>query len=90
MEKTNIEGESIQLKQLINPDELKTLLRGWLKALDAKEDFELEVQGEKRRVPYSAYSKGKLNLEVEWKRGENEFEIELKWPGAPEDTYIQQ
>lgn len=88
---THVEtSNKIEDKEQINPERLKVLLKDWLNALENENDLELEVNGSKKRIPFIAFSQGRLKLEVEWKRGENEFEIELKWPGRPEDTLLKQ
>lgn len=82
--------QKIEVKEKLDQKQLRSLLSNWIKAIDDEKDFELEVKGKTRRVPHSALSDGRLNVEVEWKNGENEFEIELKWPGRPEDTLLKQ
>ena len=82
--------EEKKVKEQIGTEKLKSLLEGWLQALNNKEDFELEVNGKQRRVPFKALEEGRLNLEVESEGGENEFELELKWKGRPEETLLKQ
>lgn len=89
MENMNMENERVQLKEQITNERLVKILRGWADAIEDGEDFEFVVKGEKRRVPHDALSKGVMNLEAEWKRGQNEFELELKWEGKPEDMHIK-
>ena len=70
-------------------DQLKGVLQRWLNAIENNEDFEIQVEGEKRKIPYKAMKEGWVNVEVESKHGENEFEIELKWNGEANDTMLQ-
>lgn len=91
-EKAKVEGKKnkIEVKENIDVKQLRSFLQNWINALDEKKDFEFELKGSAKRVPYKAYSEGRLEVEAEWKEGENEFEIELKWPGRPEDMLLKQ
>lgn len=68
-----------ELKEKCNPDQVKTLLREWLNALEENRDLEVEIKGQKCRVPKEALLRGRTEAEFECKQGEYELEIELKW-----------
>ena len=68
-----------ELKDNIGPDQVKVILREWLNALEENRDFEVNIKGENCRIPKEALVKGITKAEFEFKRGEYELELELKW-----------
>lgn len=68
-----------EFKENIKPDQVKTLLREWLTALEENRDLEVSIKGEKCRIPKEALLQGTTKAEYEFKKGEYELEIELKW-----------
>jgi hypothetical protein len=68
-----------ELKENFNTGQVKTLLREWLNALEENRDLEVEIKGQKCRVPKEALLRGRTEAEFECNQGEYELEIELKW-----------
>ena len=85
----NATNQKVKVKEKMQTDQLKGVLQRWLNAIENNEDFEIQVEGEKRKIPCKAMKEGWVNVEVESKHGENEFEIELKWNGEANDTMLQ-
>ena len=85
----NATNQKFTVEEKMQTDQLKGILQRWLNAIENNEDFEIQVDGEKRKIPYKAMKEGWVNVEVESKYGENEFEIELKWNGEANDTMLQ-
>ncbi len=71
--------EKFELKELIQPDQVKLILREWLAALEEGRDLEVMIKGENCRIPKEALSFGRTKAEYEIKKGEYELELELKW-----------
>ncbi|MCO4753468.1 MAG: hypothetical protein KC478_03255 [Bacteriovoracaceae bacterium] len=90
MENAMNETNKVKVKEKMATTELKGILQRWLSAIENNEDFELQVEGQKRIIPSKAMREGWVNVEVESKHGENEFEIELKWNGDAQETYTRQ
>ncbi len=68
-----------EFKENIKPDQVKILLREWLNALEENRDLEVTIQGESCRIPKEALVSGTTKAEYEFKKGEFELELELKW-----------
>lgn len=76
-----------KVKEPISTLELKSILMGWLAAIDEERDFEFQIKGQRCRVPSKALLSNKTLCEFEMKDGEFEFELELKWKN--DSTKIQ-
>ena len=75
-----------ELKDDIGPDQVKVILRKWLIALEENRDLTVTINGQTCHVPKEAFSSGKTKAEFEFKKGQYEFELELKW----RDTDLKQ
>ena len=68
-----------ELKEYIGPDQVKVILREWLNALEENRDLTLTIRGQSCHVPKEAFLRGRTKAEFEFKKGEYELELELKW-----------
>lgn len=71
--------EKWEYKEQIQADQVKVILREWLNALEENRDLELMIKGETCRIPKEALVMGRTKAEYEFKKGEYELELELKW-----------
>ncbi len=71
--------QKMKIKEALSTQELKTLLSGWLTALEEEKDFAFEIKGHSGYVPKKVLSNNTTMGEFEFKDGEYEFELELKW-----------
>lgn len=82
-EQTSTNKDSVQqkgkIKEALSTQELKTLLAGWLAAIEDNKDFDFEIKGHSGRVPKKVLLSNTTKGEYEFKDGEYEFELELKW-----------
>lgn len=78
-EQSSQRREKWELKENLKPDQIKSLLREWLNALEENRDLEVMIKGENCRVPKEALLQGRTQAEFECKKGEYELELELKW-----------
>lgn len=81
---TGSQGERRKVKEALSTEELKLLLRGWLEAIEQNKDFKFDIKGNPGYVPKEVLTKGTTVGEFEFKRGEYEFELELKWKEGSE------
>lgn len=77
-------GGKRKVKEAVSTEELKILLRGWLEALEQDKDFEFQIKGHSGRVPQKILQYNSTMAEFEFKKGEYEFELELKWKEGEE------
>ena len=77
--KSKMTQEKFELKEYIQADQVKVILREWLSALEEDRDLQLTIKGESCRIPKEALTMGKTKAEYEIKKGEYELELELKW-----------
>lgn len=71
-----------ELKEYIEADQVKTILREWLNALEENRDLQVFIKGQNCLVPKDALFGGKTKAEFELKNGEYELELELKWKAS--------
>lgn len=76
--------ERRKVKEALSTEELKYILKGWLEALEQNKDFQFQIKGTSGFVPKAVLAKGTTMGEFEFKRGEYEFELELKWKEGSE------
>lgn len=77
-------GEKRKVKEALSTDELKVILRGWLDALEQNKDFDFQIKGHSGKVPQKILQNNTTMGEFEFKKGEYEFELELKWKEGAE------
>lgn len=77
-------SERRKVKEALSTDELKVLLKGWLEAIEQNKDFEFQIKGHPGRVPQKILQNNTTMGEFEFKKGEYEFELELKWKEGAE------
>ncbi len=77
-------SERRKVKEALSTDELKVLLKGWLEAIEQNKDFEFQIKGHAGRVPQKILQNNTTMGEFEFKKGEYEFELELKWKEGAE------
>lgn len=77
-------SERRKVKEALSTDELKVILKGWLEALEQNKDFKFQIKGNSGFVPKDILTKGTTMGEFEFKKGEYEFELELKWKEGAE------
>lgn len=80
------ENSKYELKEFIGADQFKGLLREWLVAMEEGEDLVVNVKGQECKIPKEAFLTGKFRSEFEIKRGEYEFELQLKWRNPDSNT----
>lgn len=73
-----------KVKEVLSTDELKVLLKGWLEAIEENKDFEFQIKGTSGKVPQKILQNNSTMGEFEFKKGEYEFELELKWKEGAE------
>ena len=78
------QGQRAKTKVALNTEELKVLLNGWIEAIYQKKDFNFTINGQAGRVPQAVLLKNTTMGEFEFKNGEYEFELELKWKEGSE------
>jgi hypothetical protein len=76
---TQSKAEKKKYKEKLNPEQLRSMLQQWIDAIDNQQDLEVKIRGEDCLIPQSALESGRIEAEFELKKGEYEFEIELKW-----------
>ena len=50
----NATNQKVKVKEKMQTDQLKGVLQRWLNAIENNEDFEIQVEGEKRKIPCKA------------------------------------
>lgn len=78
-----------ELKEYIESNQVKDVLRQWLNALEEDTDLEINVKGRDCTISKEALRAIKVKLEYEIKNGEYEFEMQMKWR-KNEDGQVQQ
>lgn len=78
------QGQRFKTKEFLSTEELKYLLKGWLDAIEQNKDFEFQIKGNSGKVPKDVLLKNTTSGEYEFKNGEYEFELELKWKEGAE------
>lgn len=78
------QGQKMKVKEALSTEELKVLLKGWLEAIEQKKDFDFKIKGHAGTVPQAILLKNTTMGEFEFKNGEYEFELELKWKEGAE------
>lgn len=78
-EQGSTEKGKFELKEYIQGDELKDVLRKWLDALENDQDLVVKVKGQDCTISNEVLQSSKVKLEYEIKNGEYEFELEMKW-----------
>ena len=68
-----------EYKEEVGTDQVKVILREWLNALEENRDLEVTIKEQSCRVPKEALTRGRTKAEFEFKKGEFELELELKW-----------
>jgi hypothetical protein len=81
--------EKKKYKEKLNPEQLRSMLQQWIEAIDNQQDLEVKIRGEDCLIPQSALQSGRIEAEFELKKGEYEFEIELKWKADSADVSQQ-
>jgi hypothetical protein len=74
--------DNFKFKEDVGPEEVKIILREWLNALEEDRDLQLKIKGESFTVPKLALVRGRTQAEYEFKKGEYELELELKWKNS--------
>ncbi len=76
---TRKSSDKFELKDYIQGDQVKVILREWLNALEEDRDLEVTIKGENCKIPKEAFRMARTKAEYEIKNGEYEFELEMKW-----------
>ena len=77
--KTTTSQDKWEYKEEVGTDQVKVILREWLNALEENRDLNVTIKGKSCRVPKEALLLGRTKAEFEFKKGEFELELELKW-----------
>jgi hypothetical protein len=80
------ETPKYELKEFIDADQFKGLLKAWLYAMENDEDLMVNVKGRDCIIPKEAFETGKFRSEYEIDKGEYEFELQLKWRSSESNT----
>ena len=75
-----------ELKEFIDADQFKSLLKDLLNAMENDEDFMLNVEGRDCIIPNEAFKRGQFRSEYEIDKDEYEFELQLKWRSSESST----
>lgn len=73
------QAHEVEVKQILDRQQLTQLLHQWLDSLEAERDFKVVINNETYVVPTDAPIIGETEVEYEIDKGEFEFQLTLKW-----------
>lgn len=73
------ENNRKKIKQNINYEQLKSILKNWQEALSANKDLELSIDGKTLTIPQSALNERGARVKFEGEDNQYELNIKLKW-----------